>query len=458
MDTVVDADYLVIGAGAAALAFVDTLIDHADVRVVLVDRRHAAGGHWLDAYPFVRLHQASPFYGVASTVLGSGQVQQTGPEKGLHERAPAAEVCAYFQRVLDRLTTSGKVSFHPNCEYLGERVFESRLTGRRTQVAPRCRIVNAHYISPDIPAHTPAPFAVADGARVMPVNDLLTITDAPSQFVIVGSGKTATDTGVWLLRNGVDPDAICWVRPRDPWMLNRALVQPDPAIFMGMGADTMAAAVAADSPDDFFLRLEAAGVVLRIDVTVTPTMAKTPVIAQWEIDLLRSVQNVVRLGHIRGVQRGRITLAEGEVTVAPDAVVVHCAAPGLKYPPLIPVWGSDEITLQPIRAGFPCFGAAVTGYVEATRDDDADKNRVCPPSPLPDTPTSWARMQVVGSRAAASFMAEPDIKAWADTTTLNPVRIPPERVADPLVLAAVERYRSQVGAGLARLAEFASLT
>ena len=47
----------------------------SDVHVTVVDRRHAAGGHWRDAYPFVQLHQASVFYGVASTVLGGGTVQ-----------------------------------------------------------------------------------------------------------------------------------------------------------------------------------------------------------------------------------------------------------------------------------------------------------------------------------------------------------------------------------------------
>ena len=66
-----ETDYLVVGAGAMGMAFTDALIDHADVHVTLVDRRHAAGGHWLDAYPFVQLHQASLFYGVASTVLGA---------------------------------------------------------------------------------------------------------------------------------------------------------------------------------------------------------------------------------------------------------------------------------------------------------------------------------------------------------------------------------------------------
>ena len=39
----VDVDYLVVGAGATGMAFTDALIDHADVRVALVDRRHGAG-------------------------------------------------------------------------------------------------------------------------------------------------------------------------------------------------------------------------------------------------------------------------------------------------------------------------------------------------------------------------------------------------------------------------------
>src|SRR3954452_7037321 len=88
-----DVDYLVVGAGAMGMAFTDALIDHADVRVAMVDRRHGAGGHWLAAYPFVRLHQASTFYGVASTVLG-GSLQVTGPEAGVHERGGPAAVGA----------------------------------------------------------------------------------------------------------------------------------------------------------------------------------------------------------------------------------------------------------------------------------------------------------------------------------------------------------------------------
>jgi cation diffusion facilitator CzcD-associated flavoprotein CzcO len=51
-----ETDYLVLGAGAAAMAFADELLTHSKATVAIVDRRHAPSGHWLDAYPFVRLH------------------------------------------------------------------------------------------------------------------------------------------------------------------------------------------------------------------------------------------------------------------------------------------------------------------------------------------------------------------------------------------------------------------
>ena len=454
MTRAVDADYLVVGAGATGMAFTDALIDHADVRVAMIDRRHSVSGHWLDAYPFVRLHQASAFYGVASTLLGGGRLQPHGPEAGLQERATVSEICAYYDHVLaDRMLESGRVEFFASCEYVGDRLFVSRISGQRFEVREGCRIVDARYLAPDIPAEMPAPFGVADGARVIPVNALARLAEAPSQFVVAGSGKTATDACVWLLGRGVDPDAICWVRPRDPWMLNRAVVQPDPAVFLGMVADTMQAAEAATSLEDLFLRLEDAGVMMRIDRSITPTMAKTPTLATWELDLLRSIENVVRLGHIRHVEPGRITLAAGSVAIAPDALVVHCAAPGLKYPPRVPIWGPTAITPQPIRSGFPCFGAALAGYVEATRDDDAEKNRLCPPTPLPDSLAGWANMNVLGARAARSFGAEPDIKAWTDRVALNPARIPPDHGGSAELDDALGRMQTHMGPGLDRLAE-----
>lgn len=358
----------------------------------------------------------------------------------------------------DRLVPSGRVEFHPNCDYVADGSFVSRLSGERYEAGPECRIVDARYLAPEVPATTAPPFGVADGARVVPVHELPRLDAAPAEFVIVGSGKTATDTCVWLLQRGVDPDSICWIRPREPWMLNRAVVQPDPLVFAGMVADTMEAATAASSPDELFLRLEAAGVMFRIDPSITPTMAKAPTLAEWELKLLRSIERVVRLGHVRSVEPTRIQLNDGDRAIHRSGVVVHCAASGLQYQPLIPIWGDDAITLQPVRAGFPCLAAALIGYIEATREDDADKNRVCPPSPFSDTPTDWALMQALGGRAALAFNAEADIKEWADGVALNPARIPQGHPMDPDLAAATERLRAIVNPGIAAMAELAGLS
>ena len=452
MHATLDADYLVVGAGAMGMAFTDALIDHADVKVALVDRRHGAGGHWLADYPFVRLHQASAFYGAASTVLGGGRLQTSGPEAGLSERADQATVCAYYADLLAG-RFSGSVTFHPGCDYVGERTFVSRISGRTYSVPADCRVVDARYLAPDIPAELPPKFAVSPEARVVPINDLVRLEEAPSQYVVVGSGKTATDAIVWLLARGVDPDAVCWVRPREPWMLNRAVVQPDPAVFLGMVATMMEAATRAASLDSLFLDLEAAGIMLRVDPALRPTMARTPTLGTWELELLRSIENVVRLGHLVSVARGRLELSGGSVSIAPDAVVVNCAAEGLKHPPLVPIWGPDAITLQPVRAGFPCFGAALAGYVEATRSSDEERNALCRPSPYPNSLEEWARMNIVGIQNAAVFGAEPDVAEWAGRCALNPSRVAPDHPGSPALDDARGRLGQYAGPGLARLSE-----
>ena len=456
MNQVIDADYLVVGAGAMGMGFVDALIDHApDVRVALVDRRYGVGGHWLDAYPFVRLHQASSFYGVASTVLAAGRTQATGPEAGLPERADQPKICAYYADVLtDRMLGSGRVEHFPGSDYLGDRTVLSRISGVRHEVSDACRIVDARYLSPDIPANTPPRFAVHDGARVVPVNDVVRLHEAPSEYVVVGSGKTATDSIVWLLGRGVDPDAIVWVRPRDPWMLNRAVIQPDPATYLGMFASLLEAASTTRSLPDLFTSLEEQGTMLRLDPAVTPSMAKAPTLGRWELDLLRSIQRVVRLGRIRSVRPGRLELEEGSVAIADDAVVVNCAADGLKNPPRVPIWQPDVITLQPVRAGFPCFGAALTGYVEATRTDDAEKNRLCAPSSYGNSLTEWAAMNVLGIRNGAALTSEDDVKEFSHRVALNPARVPPGASSAELD-AVLERVQRNVGPGAARLVELA---
>ena len=115
----IDADYLVVGAGASGLAFADALAAEADVEVTLIDRREAPGGHWMDAYPFLRLHTPSAYYGVNSLALGEDRVDQDGENAGYYERATGQEVFAYFTEAAGRLTQTGRVRVLSGHEHLG---------------------------------------------------------------------------------------------------------------------------------------------------------------------------------------------------------------------------------------------------------------------------------------------------------------------------------------------------
>src|SRR3954454_15163482 len=172
----IETDYLVVGAGASAMAFTDALLAASDSRVVLVDRRHRPGGHWLDAYPFVRLHQPSAYYGVPSRRLGNDRIDSTSGNAGFYERASAAELCDYYGRVLDEdFIASGRVEFLPMCDYRGEDAdghhVVSLLTGAETTIRAS-KLVDATYVQSEIPSrHTPS-FAVDPAVRLVTPNDL----------------------------------------------------------------------------------------------------------------------------------------------------------------------------------------------------------------------------------------------------------------------------------------------
>ena len=125
-------DYLVIGSGAMGMAFSDSLLTETDANLIIVDKHHQPGGHWNDAYPFVRLHQPSAFYGVNSKNLGSDNIDMTGLNKGLYELASNSEVCSYFDQVMQgQFLSSGRVQYFPSCEYKGNGEFVSLLSNEK---------------------------------------------------------------------------------------------------------------------------------------------------------------------------------------------------------------------------------------------------------------------------------------------------------------------------------------
>jgi hypothetical protein len=419
-DSRIETDYLVVGAGALGMAFVDTLIEHSDADVVMVESRHRPGGHWLDSYPFVQLHQPSRFYGVNSTPLGQDRIEPDGTETGFFERASGAEICGYFDEIMrHRFLASGRVRFFPMCDYLGDRRFRSRVTGQVNDVTVRSHVVDATYMASRVPATDPAPFDVADGARCAPVGELSTLEDAAAGYVIIGGGKTALDAICWLLDRGTDPDDITWIRPRDTWILNRAFFQPGRSRTFAGVVLQLEAMVVSKSVDDVYLRLEEDEVMLRTDRAVMPAMMKGGTVSLGELEQLRRIGNVVRLGHVERVEADQIVLERGSIPTTPDHLHVHCAASGLSDNPPRAIFTDDTITLQLVtRVGLTLSGA-LQGFLEATGRTTEEKNALCPPTVMPHTPFDYLRVVLAGISTEMGWQEAPDLQEWVDGSRLN---------------------------------------
>jgi NAD(P)-binding Rossmann-like domain len=422
----IETDYLIVGAGAAGMTVTDALLAHGDASVTLVDRRHAPGGHWLDAYPFVRLHQPSAFYGVDSVPLGRDAIDRAGLNAGFHGLATADELREYFAHVMqEHFLPTGRVRFLPCTDYMGGEGnghhVASRLTGVRQEVRVRRKLVDTTYLEGSIPATSKPPFDVDEGVHCIPAGEIVRLPQRTRSFVVIGAGKTALDTCVWLLTHGVPAASIRWVKARESWWLNRRFHQPHaglPDFYAGVGLqfDAMAQAT---TLDDVFLRLEAAGFLLRVDPTVMPTMFRGAILSEAELALLRQVADVVRRGRVHRIGRDRMTLDDGEVDTPPGAVHVHCAAAGLARPPLRPIFETGRLTVQPTAWGFASFQFALLGAAEALIDGDEEKNRLCPPISYSDQPGDYLKdymALLAGERARA---AHPALAAWARGSRLN---------------------------------------
>ncbi|MCV7300963.1 NAD(P)-binding protein [Mycobacterium barrassiae] len=416
----IEADYLVVGAGAMGLAFIDTLVAESDATVVVVDRNDRPGGHWTTAYSFVRLHQPSAYYGVNSRHLGSDTIDQTGFNAGFYELASGAEVCAYFDNVMrHQLLPTGRVTYLPMAEYLGDGLVRT-LGGEHIEVSAR-RLVTTH-VEIIVPSMRGPSYAVAPGVECVPPNELPRIREGRDRYVIVGAGKTGMDTCVWLLRHGVAPQRLTWIKPRDSWILDRATVQPGSQFAKRVLRDfsnQLNAVIDAESLPDLFDRLEAKGCLMRIDRSIEPTMYRCAILSQGELEQLRRIDDVVRMGHVESIEPGRITLEGGTRDIDGSALYIDCSADGFAHIEPATVFTDERIALQAVRTCQPAFSAAVIGHVEATYPDDETRNAYCNPVPYPSEPADWLRMMLAFNKNQVHWFSDPDMMAWVDRSRLN---------------------------------------
>ena len=177
--------------------------------------------------------------------------------------------------------------------------------------------------------------------------------------------------------------------------------------------------VSSESVPEVYERLEEQEMMLRTDRAVVPTMMKGATISVGELEQLRRVENVVRLGHVERIEPYEIVLEQGAIPTTPAHLHVHCAASGLSDNPPRPIFTDDTITLQLVtRVGLTLSGA-LQGFLETTGRTTDEKNRLCLPTVMPHTPFDYLRAVLAGIGTEMRWQEAPDLQEWLESSRLN---------------------------------------
>jgi hypothetical protein len=448
-----ETDYLIVGSGSVGMAICDVLLSETTSTLVVIDRHHAPGGHWNDAYPFVRLHQPSAYYGVGSRALGNNSIETAGLNAGMLERASAAELLHYYDSLMQGYVATGRVRYYPMSNYHGEGKFSNTLSGQSSTVKVHKKTIDTTYLNTAVPSTHPPKYQMGEGVRCITPNDLVRTPLSTSSYTVVGAGKTGIDACLWLLENGVSPNKIGWIVPRDSWFQNRVNVQPGEAFFekaFTSFAIQIESVASAQTIEELFATLEDNEQLLRLDKTVEPKMYHGATMSLAELTALRKITNVVRLGRVKRIDRKEITLEQGTTVADPDTVYIDCSASGVERRPIIPIFSDTLITPQFVKALQPVFSGAFIAHVEASKQTEVEKNKLCDPILVPDAPIDWLLILLEGLRNQSRWSRDEEIKTWTANSRLDPFSGAARSIKETDVAKAelLKRYAASVGPAL----------
>jgi hypothetical protein len=428
-ESVLCCDYLVVGAGTAGMSFIDTMLtEHPsanNMTIVLVDRNSRPGGHWTKAYPYVKLHQPSCYYGVNSLPLGKNLDENGNEIYDVNDRATGAQVLDYYQTACDNFVATGKVRCFfdaEHCSFDEKTKVSSIIVGNSNSnsssstknpnkkvVTVKCRKLVTVATNVTVPSMRKPLIPVHDSVRsnFVPLNDVPSCASKSgnykgkgkcyyyTDYIVFGNGKSGVDAITHLLLDqGIDRSKITWVVSRDAWYFMRASMQD----YYGSNALFNKQMVSANSVQEIFLKYEADGLVGRLDKTIMPEVFKGALVGPEEFDAIRSIQqsnkknNVVRKGRVVSIEADKILLERGSLSFAPETtLLVDCMVDneyGYTFHETFQIFGKGRIHLGPEIAYFnPSFSSAIIAFLECNSsiqhndydDDDAHsrKNNYC---------------------------------------------------------------------------------
>ena len=251
--------------------------------------------------------------------------------------------------------------------------------------------------------------ALVGALAALPLTASAVMTDAEATAAVQGmltDGRSSTEIIKSLMEDGRNLE--------DATVLSVETATGDAKLDLARVGICLAEDVA-----DLFSRLEQSGNLLRIDPSVEPTAYHCAVISRGELDQLRRIDNIVRLGRVERIESDRIVLASGEIPTDPSVLHVDCSAEGIPRLPAKPIFDGDTITLQWVRTCQPTFSAAMIGFVESQDYDEATKNTICSPIEPPTEPRDWLRMMQIELANRATWAENPDVAAWQGRSRLD---------------------------------------
>jgi hypothetical protein len=177
---------------------------------------------------------------------------------------------------------------------------------------------------------------------------------------------------------------------------------------------------------------------MRFDRDVEPRAYRAAVVSRGELDLLRQIKDVIRLGHVNTIEPNRIVLDDGTVEADPDTLYIDCSATGINQPPEnAAIFQPGVINLLLTRQIQPVFSASLNALIESRFDDDDEKNSMCQVVPYPSVPLDWLKMWQVTMANAGQWAQRPEIAKWISRSRLDAIGAARRGVdpADPRIQA-----------------------
>ena len=373
-----ETDDLIIGAGAMGMAFADEIFtQQPKAKLTIVDRREKAGGHWNNAYPFVRLHQPAAFYGVNSLVLGNGTT----------DLSSKSEILDYYEKVMTKFKNSGRVEFLTQHNYLGDgKVVDLQHPDKIITYKINKKLVDATYMKVEVPSTHKPKYEVAEGVPLIPLNDLEEHYDKWENFYVIGNGKTGMDAVLFLLSKGITENNIHWVCPNQAWLFHREDLQVGKVAKVVLAQADILRTTA--NVDEFFLAMEKTAGIIRLDKNTLPKKWRCATVSTPELEQLRRIKNVIKKGRVTKITNNEMILQQGTIIHADKSLFVDCSANALSREKKVPIFSEGKITLQPVLFCQQVFSAATIARMELTNISDPKRNQL-KPIPHPEFKEDW---------------------------------------------------------------------